>query len=322
MQIIALVPVLNEAWVLRETLACLSAFCDVVIVNDQRSDDGSREICGAFPKVVLYESPESQICTRARWTLLDAARDYDGCNLLWCTDADELVAPALVRAAVERGRDRLVPGTVIDCRYIHLWGGFDRYRVDGWKYGPHMKAIAVVDDRRIDYDRSRLQSIHEPRVPVEGAQRSIAFDDLPVLHLQWLLERRTQMRQAWYRCHEFINGGRAAAINESYALTLPDPNAKTAPVPGAWVEGVTFPSLAIDREPSWAERDLLAWFEQRTVGFFEPLEIWHLPQLRDEFVRRTGRRPRPDRSYRPRWPARARGFARRIVAGARRRLAF
>ena len=97
MKIIGLVPVRNEAWVLPHSLASLSGFCDVVIVSDQSSDDRSREICRTFPKVVLLESAERRISTQVRWQLLDAARDYDGCNLLWCTDADELVAPRAAR---------------------------------------------------------------------------------------------------------------------------------------------------------------------------------------------------------------------------------
>src|SRR5882762_2279488 len=81
MKVIALLPVRNEAWVLRHSLACLSAFCDVILVNDQASEDASREICREFPKVVLMESPVPRICEQARWELWDAARHYDGYNL-------------------------------------------------------------------------------------------------------------------------------------------------------------------------------------------------------------------------------------------------
>ena len=49
MKIITLMPVRNEAWVLPHSLACLSAFCDVILVSDQSSEDESREICRRFP---------------------------------------------------------------------------------------------------------------------------------------------------------------------------------------------------------------------------------------------------------------------------------
>ena len=197
MKIIGLVPVRNEAWVLPHSLASLSGFCDVVIVSDQSSDDESRQICRTFPKVVLLESSECRISTQVRWQLLDAARDYDGCNLLWCTDADELIAPRAARDFFNARSGGLTPGTVVECTYLHLWHSAGRYREYDWRYGPHFKPLALVDDRRMDYDRSRPLSIHEPRVPLDGASGTLRAADVRVLHLQWLLAERTQMRQAW-----------------------------------------------------------------------------------------------------------------------------
>jgi glycosyltransferase involved in cell wall biosynthesis len=321
MKIIALLPVRNEAWVLPHSLACLSAFCDIVLVNDQNSEDGSREICRRFPKVVLLESTEQLVCEQARWQLLDAARNYDGFNLLWCTDADELMSPVLARRFVAAHRDGLMPGTVVECMYYHAWERADRYRRDGYPYAPHWKEIGLRDDRHMDYRRTRRLPLHEPRVPLEGASGRLQAADLPVLHLQWLLAERNQMKQAWYRCRELLDESKTpAAINELYSRTLPDPGVRTEAVPAAWVEGITFPDLLIDRIPSWQERDVLAWFEIRSPAFFEPLEIWHIATLRDEFRRRVGRSPRPDRSYVPSWPSRAGQFGRRLVSAARRRL--
>src|SRR5215471_2264925 len=132
MKIIALVPVRNEAWVLEHSLASLSGFCDVVIVNDQMSADGTRDICRRFPKVVLLESKPADTVGRlpqqARWRLLDAARNYDGCNLLWCTDADELVPPSLARSFFERRAEVLSERRVVECRFYNLWNSLTRFR--------------------------------------------------------------------------------------------------------------------------------------------------------------------------------------------------
>ena len=72
MKIIALLPVRNEAWVLEHSLSCLSAFCDVVIVSDQGSTDGSQDICRRFPKAVLLDGSKGddvdRLPIRARWT--------------------------------------------------------------------------------------------------------------------------------------------------------------------------------------------------------------------------------------------------------------
>ena len=321
MKIIALLPVKNEAWVLDHTLACLSAFCDVVLVNDQQSEDQSKEIGRRFPKVVWIESTDSKVCEAARWQLWDIARQYDGNNLIWCTDADELLSPGRIRAFLERGQPRLTPGTVIDSLYCHVWNSPSRYRSGLGLYAPHHKAIAIVDDRRQDYDRSRALPLHEERVPIAAGAARVPVDDPPLLHLQWLLPNRSQMRQAWYRCREWMQQERtAAAINDMYSRTLPEWHVPTEPMPSAWLEGVTLPGADVDAQPTWQQAEILGWFNSRGVEFFEPLEIWHVDRLRQEFTRRAGRRPHPDRSYRDPWLARVRAFGRRALNRATRKL--
>ena len=326
MKIIALLPVKNEAWVIEHTLASLSGFCDVILVSDQRSTDASREICRRFPKVVLLESAvsnrEGQLPKQARWRLLDAARDYEGSNVLWCTDADELPSPHAARAFLQHSRDRLRPGTAVEFRFRNLWASLERYRQDLSAYGPYWKQVVVVDDRKVDFPRAAdLPPLHEPRIPTSPDVSVLRSDDVPVLHLQWAFWNRNQMKQAWYRCIEWLDHRASAAdINDFYAITLPEWYVRTETVPADWLEGLTLPNASVDAEPSWHEPEILALFDQHGVEFFEPLEIWHVSRLRTEFRRRVGRNPKPDRSYRAPWPMRARQFGRRVFHAAGRRL--
>ena len=150
--------------------------------------------------------------------------------------------------------------------------------------------MAFIADRRADYDRSLSAPLHEPRIPAGEQAPVIEAAELPMLHLQWMIPNRNQLKQAWYRCREWLDGAKsAAAINEWYAVTFPDSRARTTRVPRDWVEDVTFPVAAGDLVPSWHERELLTWFDQYGVERFEPLEIWHIPVLDREFRRRAGR---------------------------------
>lgn len=321
MKVIALLPVKNEAWVLDYTLRCLSAFCDVILINDQQSIDASRDVARQFPKAVWIDSTTSQICEQARWQLWDIARQYDGDNLLWCTDADELIAPTLARHYLETHHDALRSGVVLESLYCHFWNSPDRYRTGLGAYAPYWKAVAIVDDRRLDYDRSRALPLHEERVPIAANATRLRMENAPVLHLQWLLPNRSQMRQAWYRCREWLQRERSAAeINQFYSATLPQWRVPTDDIPREWTEGLTLPGTDADRQPTWQQADVLGWFDAKGVEFFEPLEIWHVPFLRDEFKRRTGRTPRPDRSYREPFARRARTFSRHALNAVKRTL--
>ena len=59
MRTIAMLPVRNDAWVLPHSLACLSGFCDHILVGDRQSDDELRAICARFPKVAVIDAPVS-----------------------------------------------------------------------------------------------------------------------------------------------------------------------------------------------------------------------------------------------------------------------
>jgi len=319
MKTIGLMPVRNEAVMLPFSLAALSAFCDVILVNDQASEDSSREICREFPKVVLIESATSEICEIGRWRLLDASRDFDGNNLLWCTDADELLSPSMFHAFLAKEGAWLTPGTVVEGLFYHLWGRSDRYRDDGSPYAPYWKAFGLVDDRTSDFDRSSVLPLHQPRVPLADGHPTLRADLLHVFHLQWLKADDDQYKQAWYRCREWLDGRTAAEINQRYSITLPVARPRTSRVPHDWTEGLSLPPPDAGGI-SWQEKDIFGWFVERGPEFFEPLEIWHIAKLRAHFRQRVGRRPRPDRSYLPPLSHRARRFARRVISGTRRRL--
>ena len=182
--------------------------------------------------------------------------------------------------------------------------------------------MGFVDDRRVDYPRSPdLRPLHEPRIPIDTDAAALKAEGLPVLHLQFAIWNRNQMKQAWYRCIEWLDRRTSAAdINATYSVTLPEYYVKREPVPEEWLADITLPGAGADAEPSWHEAEILGWFDQHGVEFFEPLEIWHVPALRAEFRRRVGRSPRPDRSYLPPWPTRATRFSRRLFHAVRRRV--
>ena len=327
MKVIALVPVRNEAWVLEHSLASLSRFCDVVIVSDQGSSDGSQDICRRFPKVVLLETkgndPTDRLPVRARWRLLDAARGYDGNNLLWCTDADELISPPAVQAFLAREGDRLTAPRAISCRYYHAWRSANRYRNDLSQYGPAWKVIAVVDDRKLDYPRALdAPPLHEPRTPWDDDPHVLQVEDLKLFHLQYAVWRRNQMKQAWYRSLEWLDGRTTAGdINTKYSITMAPFYVRTTPVPPAWLDGITLPDARVDDEPSWHDAEMLRLFDEHGIERFEGLEIWHLPVLCREFVRRTGRDPKPDLSHHAPLSRRIVRFSRRMVNSVKRRIA-
>ena len=97
---IVMTPVRNEAWVLRAFLEATSLWADYIIIADQMSTDGSREIAKAYPKVILIDNnrPEMHMAATRR-LLFEEAKKIKGDKVLFALDADEFLSGDFVNTA-------------------------------------------------------------------------------------------------------------------------------------------------------------------------------------------------------------------------------
>jgi glycosyltransferase involved in cell wall biosynthesis len=293
-KLIALMPVRNEAHILPATLACLEQFCDHIILSDHQSTDNTKEIARSFTKVILIDNTTPQTgAEHGRPALFEAARQFEGNNLLLCLDADEIAPPAIFQGLKAAVAERFEPGTFFTLWWVQLWRGLTHYRADESVWSNSYVPMMLYDDRRQDHWGDR-HFLHGGRLPtISDPTRLVKLEGFPVLHLQWAYWDRTQFKQARYRMLEYIQAefANTEAINAKYAITLGDEYEGVAPVPTAWLEGVHFPADLMNIQPCWQYDDVLAMLERHGIARFEPLQIWHIPELNSLFVKSCGRAP-------------------------------
>ncbi|MGN1038278.1 MAG: hypothetical protein ACI4P0_02665, partial [Mailhella sp.] len=101
-----------------------------------------------------------------------------------------------------------------------------------------------------------------------------------------------KLKIAWYHCVELLKTpDEAERINRFYFRDWDEKDIKLRPVLPEWVDGLFLQNLEPSSK-SWQWTEIMNLFDKHGIEFFEPLEIWHIPQLRYEFLRRTGREPR------------------------------
>jgi glycosyltransferase involved in cell wall biosynthesis len=98
-KLIVLVPTKNEIWCIEAFLQAASLWADLIIVRDQGSADGTREMVQNFPKAVLVDNPSTVYNeTDNRIALLHKARELAGPgNVLISLDADERLTPVILK---------------------------------------------------------------------------------------------------------------------------------------------------------------------------------------------------------------------------------
>jgi glycosyltransferase involved in cell wall biosynthesis len=318
MKVIALLPVKNEAWILSAYLSSILPVVDeIVTVDDGSSDRTSALIEAAGGHVVPARAGDDW---DGHWgairdDLLRIGREHGGTHFV-CLDADEaLTAPA--RDHLREALRSLAPGEKLAMQWLALWKDPLAYRDDDSVWSDNVKEFAFADAEGYAFEgqwphrHGRTPGPNDPRL-----WKRLPPNHAAVLHFQFVPWTRFQVKQAWYRCAELIRAPNSAyEINRVYAPTLDDGRARTRPVPRSWVAGVDIPEGIRSLGATWHWDEILRWFDEHGIEFFEPLQIWHVQSLRQIFVQRAGREPHPTVSLAPgrRIMRAIRGRAARIV---------
>ncbi len=291
MKVITLLPVKNEGWILRSTLKNMSDFSDHIVIADQNSTDDSLSIYKEFEKVTVIQNTNRNHNNSVRWQLLDYARENFGNeNLIICVDADEM----LQNEAVQHMKDLIIKDATQSISFtfpwIQLWGTTEKHRVDSvWKN--NYKGIAFLDDGVVDYERKMVLNDHTGRVP--SCSKEIKVDQFPLLHYQYIDLKQAEIKQAWYRCSELISGNDPKKINHKYSVAMNNDKVILEPVDQKWLVGLPEVSFRYNLQEDWRYKEMQNWFDGKGVIFFEPLDIWNIPELHDRFVKQIRREPKP-----------------------------
>ena len=121
-------PVRNEAWILNLFLKSTSLWADYIIIADQMSTDGSREIALKYPKVILIDnnSNEYQEADRQK-ILIDRAREIKGDKILFALDADEVLSANFLQTNDWKRILESNPGDVFLLQWAQICSNFKEY---------------------------------------------------------------------------------------------------------------------------------------------------------------------------------------------------
>lgn len=196
--IIVMTPVRNEAWVLRAFLEATSLWADYIIIADQMSNDGSREIAKEYSKVILVDNNRKEMHQAAtRRLLFEEARKIEGEKLLFTLDADEFLSGDFENTADWQKIMNSRPDDSFCWRWMNL------KRNDITKYSTFEHYYWCVHDSEALWKGQFPDNfIHEWRIPWSpNADKSHIFylDDFCSIHLARVNQLRQENKERFYQ---------------------------------------------------------------------------------------------------------------------------
>jgi glycosyltransferase involved in cell wall biosynthesis len=273
--IICLTPVKNEAWILRRFLECASLWADHIIIADQHSTDGSREIASGFKKVSIIDNNSSDLNQGFHQKLLiDAARQIPGPRILIALDADEMITANFIDHPEWKTILHAPPGTIGELQWVNILPDFCSY---WWPARIAFHYPIVFVDDNSDYIG---KAIHSPRIPEPPFAPRIRLQSIKLLHYAYTDWKRMESKQRWYQCWERINRPSQSPVSlyRSYNSADSFPSDEIFPIQKEWFAG--YEEGGIDMTSTyktgihWRDEQILKWMSEYSPRKFKKLAIW------------------------------------------------
>ena len=217
--LVVMTPVRNEAWVLRAFLEATSLWADYIIIADQMSTDGSREIAKEYSKVILIDNKNPEFNEAERQAMLVAkAREVAAGRdtLLWGLDADEVLAANTFETEDWKHILNSKPGDVFWFKWAEICPNQKEYWLSPTTYYPWL----FHDDGKEPHG-NYVRNMHSMRIPYPIEEKQLYYvDDFRVLHLAYLNENRVASKRRFYQFVDWeMNHRSPISLSRGYSQT-------------------------------------------------------------------------------------------------------
>ncbi|MBO6025186.1 MAG: glycosyltransferase family 2 protein [Bacteroidales bacterium] len=271
-------PVRNEAWVLGAFLEATSLWADYIIIVDQMSTDGSREIAKSYDKVILIDNKNPEFNEAERQAMLVAkAREVAAGRdtLLWGLDADEVLAANAFETNDWMHILNSVPGDVFWFKWAEICPNQEEYWLSPTTYYPWL----FHDDGKEPHG-NYVRNMHSMRIPYPIKEKQMYYvDDFRVLHLAYLNRHRVDSKRRFYQFVDWeMNGRSPLALSRSYTMLKNDE--QVLPLPNEFLyhkEQYGFDLLSmVDTEVAKCYMDeyVVERFSRHAMSELRKLDIW------------------------------------------------
>ena len=201
--IIAITPVRNEAWVLDAYLACTSTWADYIIIADQHSTDGSREIAAKYDKVICVDNPNEEMNqAEARRILFREVDKIVGDKIVFAIDADEFLSEGFAQTRSWGDIIHSRPNQIFCFKWVNVYGDFSH--VLPFRESKYMEWVCHLDSTlslEEEYNKRERHAIHECRIPCFSAEECSyqMIDEIQFIHLARLNLIRTKNKEDFYQ---------------------------------------------------------------------------------------------------------------------------
>lgn len=280
--LIVLTPVFNEAWILPAFLKVTSLWADYIIIADQMSTDGSRDIYPQYDKVIVVDNPRKEMHQAAtRRLLFEAAKKIEGDKILFTLDADEFLSGDFIHTHGWQTIMNSEPGDVFEFRWMNLSADSSKYST--WQ---HYYWAAHIDEDLLN-GQFPDNFIHEWRLPwPEHVNHEYKIDDISFVHFARVNALRQRNKERFYQISQSASMGKYSGVRfyRQYHPVIAETFYEVPTDTYAYYEtnGIDIMTLLnLQDEGRHYTEAVLCKIEEKGIEYFKKLDVWDHDFLRN-----------------------------------------
>jgi len=288
-QLIVLTPVFNEAWILPAFLRATSLWADYIIIADQMSTDGTRELYARYKelkseglkelkndcKLIAVDNPRKEMHMAAtRRLLFDEAKKIKGDKILFTLDADEFLTGDFPHTEGWKTILNSEPGDT----FCFKWMNID-YSLTKYYEGPfYFWALHVEDETLNGIFPDNF--IHEWRIPwPENVKQIYNIEDISFLHFARVNTLRQRNKARFYQLSQTAPMEKYSGVRFHRAYNMQSETVMhklPSSVYSCYLEhGLNIiQSLQLNDEGEHYTKVSLQRIQDKGIDYFHKLDVW------------------------------------------------
>jgi hypothetical protein len=275
-------PVRNEAWILNAFLKATSLWADFIIIADQCSTDGSREIAMRYPKVILIDNNNTDYNEAVRQKMLiDKAREIDGDKILFALDADEIFAANFNGTSDWEKILNSKKGDVFWFRWAQVLDDKKHYWIPK-NYFPW-----VFHDDGLEPHGNYASNIHSMRIPYPIEEKQNYYiEDFFVLHFQHFFPERNKSKQRFYTFVDYsLNKRSIVKLNRTYSPRKNKDRLQILKSNMLYLKDIhdfnLFEIIDTKKSKFWFDLYIVERIKQNGLNHYNKIDIWNRDFLKE-----------------------------------------
>lgn len=262
----------NYGWVTRAFLEGNTRWADYIIIVDQMSTDGTREMCAKYKNVVLVDDPDMSYKenTRAKMAFMKGRELAEGRDAIYfALDIDEVMPANWENTKDGRNILNSKPGDMFQLEWANILP-------DGKTCNRSEQQYKIFHDNGMAWQEAGIQ-MHTPLLPYSSWDiEPTEVHDFPLLHFGDYYPRWTKYKWIYYQFLEIQQHRSKSSISiyRMYQKTEKD-NIILKPIDSEWLyRDVDIIGLVDTKTtPIFVEyiKEIIA---KENISKFQPLDVW------------------------------------------------